>query len=285
MQNDVILVTFNYRLSVLGFLSLSDPSLNVPGNAGLKDQVLALKWVRNNIAKFGGDDENITLFGESAGAASVHFMLCTEQAKGLFHKAICMSGCILNNWAFTRSATDLGYRLACAKGYNGENDDRAVLEYLKNLPGNELLDTTELNHESVAKGGFYAFVPTIEPYDSTEAIVTKPLLELLKIAWGNDVPLMIGGNSFEGLVRYPYIKHRPEFLELYKTSLEKLLPPELKEGISEDQQQTYVKAIRNLHFPDIEGDKQKLTLNCLDVGSKFLLPPNSYTKLITVSFK
>jgi cholinesterase len=65
MQKDVVLVTFNYRLGPIGFLSLKDPNLGVPGNAGLKDQTMALKWVQKNIEKFGGDAENVTIFGES----------------------------------------------------------------------------------------------------------------------------------------------------------------------------------------------------------------------------
>lgn len=64
-SGEVVLVTFNYRLGVIGFLSLKDPTLNIPGNAGLKDQNFALKWVQKNIAGFGGDPQNVTLFGES----------------------------------------------------------------------------------------------------------------------------------------------------------------------------------------------------------------------------
>lgn len=65
LQKDIIYVTMNYRVGPFGFLSLSDPTLNIPGNAGLKDQVLALKWVQKNIARFGGDPNNVTLFGTS----------------------------------------------------------------------------------------------------------------------------------------------------------------------------------------------------------------------------
>lgn len=65
LQKDVVVVSFNYRCGVLGFLSLDDPKLGVPGNAGLKDQVVALKWVRKNIKNFGGDPLNVTIFGES----------------------------------------------------------------------------------------------------------------------------------------------------------------------------------------------------------------------------
>jgi cholinesterase len=65
LQKDVILVSFNYRCGVFGFLSLDDPELNIPGNAGLKDQTFALKWVQRNIKNFGGDPGNVTIFGES----------------------------------------------------------------------------------------------------------------------------------------------------------------------------------------------------------------------------
>lgn len=64
MEKDVVLVTFNYRLGAFGFLSLDDVSLGVPGNAGLKDQLFALKWIKENIKNFGGDSENVTLFGK-----------------------------------------------------------------------------------------------------------------------------------------------------------------------------------------------------------------------------
>jgi carboxylesterase type B len=65
MQKDVVLVTMNYRLGPAGFLSLQDPELGIPGNAGLKDQTFALKWVQRNIERFGGDPNNVTVFGES----------------------------------------------------------------------------------------------------------------------------------------------------------------------------------------------------------------------------
>lgn len=65
-----------------GFLNLENPNLGVPGNAGMKDQVLALKWIQKNISSFGGNPSNVTIFGESAGAASVHYLILSPMGKG-----------------------------------------------------------------------------------------------------------------------------------------------------------------------------------------------------------
>lgn len=77
LQKDVVLVTINYRVGPIGFLSLKDPELGIPGNAGLKDQVFALKWIQRNISKFGGDPENVTIFGTSVNtdSNSKHYIL------------------------------------------------------------------------------------------------------------------------------------------------------------------------------------------------------------------
>ncbi|XP_048505716.1 esterase E4-like [Athalia rosae] len=90
LDKDVVLVTINYRLGVFGFLSSGDEV--APGNWGLKDQVLALKWVQDNIENFGGDPDHVTIFGESAGGASVHFLSLSPSTEELFHKFIAQSG-------------------------------------------------------------------------------------------------------------------------------------------------------------------------------------------------
>ena len=93
IQGDVVVVTINYRLGILGFLDLSPFGDDYAGTAnnGMRDQVLALEWVRDNIADFGGNPKNVTIFGESAGGASVLTLLATPTADGLFHKAIAHS--------------------------------------------------------------------------------------------------------------------------------------------------------------------------------------------------
>ncbi|XP_013397406.1 carboxylesterase 5A [Lingula anatina] len=98
VQGDVIVVSVNYRVGPFGFLTTGD--VNVPGNAGLWDQIEGLKWVRDNIKHFGGDPNRVTIFGVSGGAGCVTQLSVTLAAKGLFHRFISMSGTALGDWAF-----------------------------------------------------------------------------------------------------------------------------------------------------------------------------------------
>ncbi|XP_076025621.1 bile salt-activated lipase-like [Genypterus blacodes] len=100
-RGKVIVVTLGYRLGTLGFLSTGDSSL--PGNYGLWDQQAAIAWVHRNIRSFGGDPSNITLFGESAGGASVSFQTLTPHNKGLIRRAISQSGVALCPWAINKN--------------------------------------------------------------------------------------------------------------------------------------------------------------------------------------
>lgn len=89
----------NYRLGPFGFLSLGTPEYS--GNMGLKDQLLAIRWVNENIEQFGGDKSAITLFGESAGAASTHFHVISSASRGLFQRAIVQSASTLSRWSYS----------------------------------------------------------------------------------------------------------------------------------------------------------------------------------------
>src|ERR1700691_5706610 len=97
-HGDVVVVSINYRLGALGWLELGhlDPAYATSGNNGLLDQIAALRWVHDNIDGFGGDPDNVTIFGESAGAMSVGTLLATPAATGLFAKAIAQSGAAHN---------------------------------------------------------------------------------------------------------------------------------------------------------------------------------------------
>jgi len=111
-KNDVVLVSMQYRVGPLGFLSLGNEE--APGNVGLLDQQLALRWVNKHIGAFGGDPSKVTIFGESAGAASVGFHLLSPGSADLFRSAIMQSAAAGAPWAYVdpEAAKNAAYELA-----------------------------------------------------------------------------------------------------------------------------------------------------------------------------
>ncbi|XP_044745324.1 uncharacterized protein LOC123307172 [Coccinella septempunctata] len=194
MREDVIQVSINYRLGVFGFLSLEDESLGIPGNAGLKDQVQALKWVRDNIKNFGGDPNNVTIYGESAGAASVHYLLLSPTTKGLFHKAIMQSGCTLNPWALGQKGVAIIAKYLGIK----DTDEKQVLEQLMKICPKKLV-TAEMKYPELFIPVKRAFGPVVEK-PSPEAFLTEDPLKLLKEGNYHKVPILMGANTNEGLL-------------------------------------------------------------------------------------
>uniref|UniRef100_A0A6P7GDK2 Cholinesterase-like n=1 Tax=Diabrotica virgifera virgifera TaxID=50390 RepID=A0A6P7GDK2_DIAVI len=197
ITEDIVLVTINYRVGFLGFLHLDDTSLDVPGNAGLKDQQLALKWVQNNIKSFNGDPNNVTIFGESAGSASVHIHVVSPSSKGLFHKAILQSGCLLNPWVFSKD-----YALTFTKTITDTvMTEKEALEVLKKLPVEELLVFQEKFYASLK--GASVIGPNIEKPNKTAVLTSNPT-ELLTTGQYNKVPLILGYCDREGILLEVY---------------------------------------------------------------------------------
>lgn len=141
LNEDVILVTFNYRLGPFGFLTLSTPEYS--GNAGLKDQLLALKWVNENIHRFGGDNRKITIYGQSSGAAAANLHLIAPASKGLFRRAILSSGSALITAAFSPflNHNPMLDDLAEEMGTLVKSDDE-LIQFLQNIDGETLLRRT-----------------------------------------------------------------------------------------------------------------------------------------------
>ncbi|XP_048520411.1 esterase B1-like [Dendroctonus ponderosae] len=198
ISEDVVLVAINYRLGVFGFLSLEDPKLDVPGNAALKDMVLALKWVQRNIQSFMGDPRNVTIFGNSAGAAAVHFLVLSPMAKGLFSKAICQSGSALSSWAYAhQNAQTVAEALALP--YTG---DRDLYNCLKGLKVEDIFQAqSKIDQESI-KCNQYRFIgAVVEPPDwRGPKFFSEHPVRLLLSGKYNKVPLLMGYNSGDGMI-------------------------------------------------------------------------------------
>ncbi|XP_019345837.1 acetylcholinesterase [Alligator mississippiensis] len=158
----LVLVSMNYRVGALGFLALLG-SPEAPGNVGLLDQRLALQWVQSNIRAFGGDPSAITLFGESAGAASVGMHLLSPASRALFHRAVLQSGAPNGPWATIspgesrRRALELAHRVGCPAGGN----DSEVVACLRSRSPQDLIDQEwgVLPQPSVFR---FPFVPVVD---------------------------------------------------------------------------------------------------------------------------
>ncbi|MFS0777802.1 carboxylesterase/lipase family protein [Neobacillus sp. 3P2-tot-E-2] len=140
-QGDVVVVTINYRLGIFGFLHLGEiggEEYATSGNCGIQDQVAALQWVQENIAAFGGDPNNVTIFGESAGAMSIGVLLGFPSAQGLFHKAILQSGAAANVHSSERATKIAGQLLATLQV------EPSNLSKLEELPVEQLIQASDL---------------------------------------------------------------------------------------------------------------------------------------------
>jgi cholinesterase len=200
LMANVVLVTLNYRLGALGFLSLKKRNLDVPGNAALKDQLMALKFVKNNIVNFGGDPNNITLFGHSAGGSSVSWHCVSERSKGLFQRAIIMSGCVLNKFSLTPQR-NWAYRLALKLGYDGHENEEDILHYLRKADPVEIVKVQDsLLHDHEKSKISMAFGPHIEYYENEKTFIFERPIDLVRKAWSNNIDIMVGGTSDEGLM-------------------------------------------------------------------------------------
>nr|CAD7568085.1 unnamed protein product [Timema californicum] len=215
LAQDVVFVSINYRLGALGFLNLDGS--DVSANNGLRDQVMALTWINKNISKFGGDPDNVTIFGESAGGASVHYLLLAPSAKGLFHKAIAQSGsallpiCHLSSSVSTQRAFRLGQTLGCET-----KDPQHLADFLRTVPAEKIV----LSHGSAQSDEekqrvlSIAFTPTEDL--GADAFIPGDPVKLLKEGRFHKVPFITGVTSAEGKLALSDIFNCCDVVEIEK---------------------------------------------------------------------
>ncbi|KAK7060848.1 hypothetical protein VNI00_000581 [Paramarasmius palmivorus] len=171
-RTDTVIVTFNYRLNIFGFLSLGDDV--IAGNYALADKIAALQWVHDNIAAFGGDPENVTVFGQSAGGWSVVDLLRSPPAKGLFNRAIVMSGGVVTGYASQEVAAAM-YEPLVSPLCNSTGNER--LECLQALPAEQLLDLARgVFSWSSVQDGEYVLDSAIQQIEQGVEINKVPVL-------------------------------------------------------------------------------------------------------------
>lgn len=200
-DQNVVFVRCGFRLGPFGFLSIND--YTAPGNCGLKDLVMALKWVKNNISFFGGDPNNVTIFGNSTGGAIVHYMMLSPMATGLFHKAIIKSASALNNWSLAKNPCQPVVKLAKQLGIEKASKVE-IVEELRSIPAIDIMKAFNNMALQIHEGENNdlidaVFKPCIEvDLEGQPAFITKSPLLIMKSGNFNKVPLVIGSNNIEG---------------------------------------------------------------------------------------
>lgn len=218
----VILVAINYRLNIQGFLCLGIKE--APGNAGMKDQVAALRWVQRNIKSFGGDPDNITIFGESAGGASVSFHVISPMSKGLFSKAIIQSGSSLSSWTLQYRPVYMASLLAKALGHPKVSEPYDIYNTFMSKSDIELIITRVPRKEGNLIISEVLYVPCVErKIDGIEPFLTELPYDIFEKGDFNKIPLMIGVNGEEG---YFFVALENSTV-IPKISFEKSLPKDL----------------------------------------------------------
>jgi len=201
VEKGVVLVTFNYRLGAFGYMAhpaLTEES-GTSGNYGLLDQVAALRWVKQNIRAFGGDPDNVTIFGESAGAQSVSELMATRLADGLYHKAILESGSSSYNAIYrteaplpgSRSAEDAGEEFVST--FAGA---AATAADLRAIPAAAIISRAEQRPDLARY-----FLPNVDGQ-----VLTRTVGAVVRAGDAPKVPILAGYNADEGTLFYDSIR-------------------------------------------------------------------------------
>ncbi|XP_049883816.1 esterase FE4-like isoform X2 [Pectinophora gossypiella] len=253
LQNDVILVTINYRLHILGFLCLHIPE--APGNAAFKDTIMALRWVKKNIKYFNGDENNVTAFGESAGAGLVTSYVTTKMADGLVNKIIGQSGvCISDLLLIEDDPVEKARHIASILGRDLK-DEKSLYEFLVNAPIEELIfaaGVAELSRPPHIISAY--FLPNVEKkLEGVEPFFEEYPIATLKQNRYLKIPMLFGLNSHEGAL---FLRRDSEGKIQYLTDPAKFIPRYLSIPENSPRAVNFGKQLKQFYFKNKEINEE-----------------------------
>lgn len=263
-MEDVIIVTLNYRLHVLGFLSL--PDAGISGNAGMKDQQMALEWIHENIGNFNGDPERVCLFSESAGAAAGHLHVLSQKSRKYFNSAICQSGNAIADWLLQRNAPENSRRFAKLLGSKGTSDS----EHLKTLMGlslNQLYDNITRIHDPDERRRNLplVFKPSVE-LESECAFMTKTPIEQIKCQEGQiQMPIIFGTTSGDGMTMVSDYRKK---LQLFDNDMGRVIPLSVNVNPISADAEKLANQIKEFYFDD-KGVTEETVPQFVDLMTDF----------------
>ena len=262
LDHDVVFIGANFRLGPLGFLSTGQK--DCWGNFGLKDQVQVLRWIKENIALFGGNPNLVTIFGESAGGASVAYHMQSELSKGLFHRGISQSGTNLAPWgavAHSGVAPERAVKLGEMMNCKMENENyQQMIECLRQVPAKNITeafyDFFEWDTDPMVP-----FPPVVEPEHSEAFITENPRFKTNM--HGNSIPWLTGVTSEEGAMKSSPLIYNSDLTSNLLKNWNRALPISLYfDHHSEEKQQEMTRKINEFYFTNTKlnhNTQQNLT--------------------------
>jgi acetylcholinesterase len=241
-ETGVIVVTIQYRVSIFGFFYANDSE--APGNQGLLDQNLALKWVQDNIQNFGGDKTRVTIFGESAGGASASLHLLSPLSRDLFRNAIMQSGTSLASWSLVSQAEGVRRSTYFLQSIGSSGALKDQISCARRLSADTLIQNAS----------------SIFPVDSNDAVIFLPVVDgyflrdtpksLLSKGDVKKCPVLLGSNKNEGNLFFL----TPKLVEYFDFSK--------KPTITYDKFQKYIKST-NTYYPSYPNNASEAVLNAI----------------------
>jgi len=199
LDQEVVLVTIQYRLGMFGFLSTESKEL--PGNYGMLDQLAALQWVKQNIEAFSGDPGRITIMGQQAGGASVHYHLLSPLTRGLFHRAVAMSGSALAWWASLKRPMERAQKLAKLVDCN---DKEELVKCLREKPMDKLMNNHpnfyDWKHLDMNQEPLTSWSPRVDVESPVPFMPQEPI-DLMTSGNFQHIPFITGLTDDEGALR------------------------------------------------------------------------------------
>ncbi|XP_074000281.1 juvenile hormone esterase-like, partial [Rhodnius prolixus] len=251
LDHDLIVVMPNYRLGVLGFLTMEDDVM--PANLGMKDQVMALKWIQDNIVNFGGDPNQVTLIGDSSGGASAHYHMFSPMSRGLFHRAISQSVTVLGGWVNTLPGLARSRAIKMAQLFNCSTESsKEVLDCLRTKNVFELTESNS-KFELFQEDPVAVFVPTFCENSSNPFLPLNPFN-----AEPAPIPWIVSLCSLEGSVRTAGFVTNPDDLTEFDNKFHYAAPIALLYDNTSTNPEEVTQKIREFYF-----DSQPITMKLL----------------------
>ncbi|KAL0840593.1 hypothetical protein ABMA28_015798 [Loxostege sticticalis] len=239
-SKNIIVVTFNYRLGAHGFLCLGTE--DAPGNAGMKDQVALLRWVRDNIAEFGGNPNDVTISGCSAGGSSVDLLMLSNMTNGLFNKVISESGCSVNLFSAQLNPVQNARDFALKLGFTDVMNLNALTRFYTDRGILGLFDESLL----FAKDSYLIFQPCVENDLGQERFLADAPENILISGDFKKLPVIYGYAKQEGIFRLPQFN---EWSVEMNENFTNFLPADLHFD-NETQKAEVARQVQNFYFQD-----------------------------------